>query len=334
MVHTADPCAVWDPVAELWRVYWSFFDAEAEAEGLPATGMMGATSPDGTALVPHGVLSLEQQGTFDENSVETCDVVVLEDDESPTGQRFLMFYSGSQLPQGGPSDDPEASGPYSIALATSTDGVRYEPLEAELSRDGVAGVLFGVSDALGGEEVDGNFITDPVIAIRGGTLHMWTLCIRQVPEPFGGICHHTSVDAIHWEHRGLVTGLDRAFPIQPTVFYNPATDLFEMYVVMDTPEEEARVHDLETNLTLRVVGYFHATSPDGDTWTQTSDERAFVEDLSRPWENRGLATGADAELKDGVVYFFYPSFTTMGGSILGNLHNWPLNLARALAADE
>ena len=110
------------------------------------------------------------------------------------------------------------------------------------------------------------------------------------------------------------------------MFFNPQDNLFEMYVVMDTPDEEARIHDLEVNLTLRVTGFYHATSPDGHTWTW-DPMQAFGEDTSLPWEDLGLATAADAELRDDEVFFFYPSLTTAGGSVLPPLANWPLNLA-------
>ncbi len=326
MFGALDPCAVWDPKAELWRVYFSFADDVAESQGLERAGIAGATSVDGTSFTMNPNLALAQQGTFDVGSVETCEVIVMEDEESSTGQRFLMFYSASNLY----TEDIEEIGEYVVALATSEDGVIFEPLEAELSRNRESGVLFGISEALGVEEVAGNFITDPTVTVKGDTLYMWTLCIQLNPEPFGGICHHTSQDGIQWEHLGFVSGLDRAFAIQPTVFYNPKTDLFEMYVVMDTNEEEARIHDIETNLTLRVTGFYHATSSDGLVWTY-DPVQAFSEDTSLPWEDGGLATAADAEYRDGEVFFFYPSFTTQGGSIFANLLNWPLNLAKRQA---
>ncbi len=325
MIGTSDPCAVWDPLAQTWRIFWTYSDYQAELDGLaPIAGIAGGSSADGIEFVGYAELALDQQGTFDELSVETCDVVVIDDPESATGPRFLLFYSGSRLPTDAQGEFDH--GPYAIALATSDDGVRFEPLEPALSRDGVAGVLFGISDVFGSEEVDGNFITDPVVVVRDDGFHMWTLCITQVPEPFGGICYHTSPDAISWTHHGLVEGLDRAFPIQPTVFFNPTTELFEMYVVMDTVEEEAQNHDLGANLTLRVTGFYHATSTDGLAWTWDADQ-AFAEDTSRAWENGGLATGADAELRDDVVWLFYPSFTTEG-QLYPPLLNWVLNLAQ------
>ncbi len=321
MLGAFDPCAVWDPQAQRWRAYFTFADEVAEQSGLPRAGIAGAVSEsaDGTSFSVLPELALAQLGTFDSESVETCDVVRVDDDESPTGQRFLMFYSGGR---------GEVDSNYVIALATSDDGVSFEPLEPALAREGEAGVLFGVSEAMGAPEVDGNFITDPVVAVRGDLFHMWTLCIQQVParDVGGGICHATSPDAISWTHHGRVEGLDRAFAIQPTVFFNPDLELFEMYVVMDTPREEAPIHDLNVNLTLRVTGFYHATSEDGTIWDY-DPVQAFSEDTSLPWEDLGLATAADAEYLDGEVFFFYPSLTTQGGSILGELANWPLNLA-------
>jgi hypothetical protein len=321
MLGAFDPCTVWDPQAQRWRAYFTFADDVAEQSNLPRAGIAAAVSdsPDGTSFSVLPELALTQLGTFDSESVETCDVVRVEDDESPTGQRFLMFYSGGR----GQTDSN-----YVIALATSEDGVSFEPLESELARDGEAGVLFGVSEAMGAPEVDGNFITDPVVAVREGLFHLWTLCIQQVPkrEIGGGICHATSPDAITWTHLGPVEGLDRAFAIQPTVFFNPELDLFEMYVVMDTPREEALIHNFNVNLALRVSGFYHATSADGMSW-EYDPVQAFSEDTSLPWEDLGLATAADAEYLDGEVFFFYPSLTTQGGSILGEIANWPLNLA-------
>ncbi|MEO0814499.1 MAG: hypothetical protein AAFY60_16690, partial [Myxococcota bacterium] len=297
-------------------------DLLSEEAGGIATGIVGATSADGVNFTINPVLSVEPLGTFDTSSVETCDVIIVGEGNERT---FYMFYSGAQAEN---STDPEAAAKYKIALATSTDGVRFTPISASESPVGQEGVLFGNPEVSGAPDVFGNFITDPVAVYRDGTFHLWTLCIDQIPEPFGGICYHTSSDALQWTHHGVVSGLNRAFAIQPTVYFNPTLERFEMYVVMDTPEEEAQIHDLGTNLTLRVTGFYHAVSSDGRQWTEVDPSRPqFGEDLGRLWENRGLATGADAELKDGVVYFFYPSFTTEGANYLGTLLNWPVNLA-------
>ena len=328
MFGILDPCAVWDEDAGLWRVYWSYSDVASEALGAISSGIVGATSSDGINYTMNDVLSIEPIGTFDTSTIETCDVVIVGEGADRV---FYMFYSGSQSEN---PADPEALSKYKIALARSQDGIRFTPISAEESPVGAEGVLFGTPEVTGGPDVFGNFITDPVVVVRDGTFHMWTLCIEQFPQTFGGVCYHTSNDALNWTQHGLVNGLQRAFPVQPTVYYNPVARRFEMYVVMDTPDEEREIHDLQTNLTLRVKGFFHAVSEDGMRWTEVDPTRhQFVEDLRRRWENRGLATGADAEIKEGVVYLFYPSFTTEGADFVGTLLGWPMNLAvrRAMA---
>lgn len=320
-----DPCSVWDPDAGVWRVYWSFADQEAEEAGEPATGMMGASAADGRAFVPYAELALEQQGTFDTSSVETCDIVRVPDPDNADQQLFYMFYSGSSVPA-----NEDASSIYRIALAISRDGVRFEPIPTERSRGGVAGVLFGTEEALGAPEIEGNFITDPTVVLVDGTFHMWTFCAVTIPEPNGGVCYHTSPDGYTWTHRGISTGFTRGAPIQPTVWYDPIDEEFEMLVILDTPEEEAPIHDFPTNLELRIVGYFHATSQDGLNWEADEERRVFEQDLSLMWEDGGLATGGDVTYRDGSLWFYYPSLTTQGGGYLGGtLLNWPLNLARA-----
>lgn len=318
---TADPCALWDERAQKWRVYWTFWDWYAEEHDQMAAGIFGATSADGKNFVPLDTLALEQQGTFDTGSVETCDVVMVDDPENSGSKLYYMYYSASIL------DDHDEPCFHQVGLAISRDGERFTPLSAERSKDGIPGLLFSVGDVLGGIDDTENFIADPTVVVVDGTFHMWTLCVELVPEPNGGICYHTSHDGISWSHHGVISGLNRACAIQPTVFRNPRKDRFEMYVVMDTPEEEAEIHDMATNLELRVSAFYHATSIDGLTWTESSSDPAFFEDTSYQSENRGLATGADAEYKDGVVYLYYPSFTTLGGSGFGTLLNWPLNLA-------
>ncbi|MEL6546545.1 MAG: hypothetical protein AAFQ82_18095, partial [Myxococcota bacterium] len=236
MFALGDPCAVWDSESQLWRVYWSYTDLLSEEAGGIATGIVGATSADGVNFTINPVLSVEPLGTFDTSSVETCDVIIVGEGNERT---FYMFYSGAQAEN---STDPEAAAKYKIALATSTDGVRFTPISASESPVGQEGVLFGNPKVSGAPDVFGNFITDPVAVYRDGTFHLWTLCIDQIPEPFGGICYHTSSDALQWTHHGVVSGLNRAFAIQPTVYFNPTLERFEMYVEMDTPEEEAQIH--------------------------------------------------------------------------------------------
>ncbi|MEL6760948.1 MAG: hypothetical protein AAFP04_11160 [Myxococcota bacterium] len=322
LLGVPDPCVVWDSQDQLWRVYWSFVDPEAEERGLLDSGIASASSSDGVDYSVSSQLALEPIGTFDATTVETCEVVEV---EAESGRRFFMYYSGSVSSD---EDDPEADSIYILGLATSDDGVRFTPVAPSRSPRGELGALFGISEAFGGMEEFGNFITDPTVVIVDGLFYMWTLCVQQVPEPNGGICHHRSRDGVEWEHLGLVSGLERGFPIQPTVYYNEGSEQFEMYVVMDTSEEEGPIHDFETNLELRVTGFYRATSQDGMSWTEIDvSSPQFGEDLSRAYEDRGLATGADVVAKDNAVYLFYPSFTTQGGSILGDLLNWPLNLA-------
>ncbi len=321
MVGTMDPCVLWDESESLWRAYWSFWDVHAEENGLPAAGIYGATSTDGIHFVPLEQLALDQLGSFDSDSTETCDVIKVPDgpgQNTPKGGVYYMYFSGN---------DDESDGHHKMGLALSLDGEHFAPISAVDSPKGIEGLLFSVDDLLEGEDLVGNFVTDPTVLLTDEGFSMWSLCVLQIPSPNGGICYSTSVDGIHWEHHGLVNGLERGFPIQPTVFYNPQEDRLDMYVVMDTLAEEGLRHDYDTNLDLRVKGFFHATSADGMNWTEVSQERIFEEDLSLTSEDRGLATGADAEVKDGIVYFFYPSFTTLGGSVFGSLLNWPLNLA-------
>ncbi|MEM6786467.1 MAG: hypothetical protein AAF715_03020 [Myxococcota bacterium] len=315
---TADPCAVWDPQIEKFRVFFTFADFTAEEQNLPPAGIFGGTWAPGEAFEPYETLALDQIGTFDTYSVETCDVVRIDDETSATGQRFFMYYGGAS------QEEPD----YTIALATSEDGRRFEPIPPNLSPRGALGELFKIDSVLpGAPDVPGNYPTDPTVVIRDDTWHMWTFCVQQFPDGGGGVCHSTSLDGINWQHFGPGSGLTRGAPIQPTVHFNPSLDAFEMYVVMDTPEEEAEIHDVTANLTLRVVGWFRAVSEDGMTWTP-DPERGFCEDLSRPWEDAGVATGADAAIANDTLYFFYPSFTTMGrGTFLPGLMNWPLNVA-------
>ena len=95
----------------------------------------------------------------------------------------------------------------------------------------------------------------------------------------------------------------------------------------DSVEDEQQIHTAG-NLGLRVKGWYLASSVDGLNWTsENDDKRVFVENLGLPWEDLGVATGADAEVKEGNLYFFYPSLTSKGGSLFGDIPNWPVNLA-------
>ena len=322
--NVADPCSFWDEEKKTWRVFWSLWDINNDLNGLPSTGIFGATSTDGVNFTQLPNLSLEQQGTFDSKTIETCDIVKAP--HPTTGLPvYFMYYSGSVE-----TVDEDLS-LYKIGLALSEDGEYFTPLSNSLSPGADPGLLFGVDEGLPGSiDTPGNAITDPTIVYTNNSFYMWTLCLRQVPSNnmAGGICFHTSNDGVNWTHHGLTQGLTSiAFPIQPTVYFNHLKNRFEMLFIADTPEEEQEIHDAGTNLELRVKGWYQAHSDDGLSWTLTSNQRVFSENTNLPWENGGFATGADAEVQGDNLFFYYPSFTTRGGSLLGNILNWPLNLA-------
>jgi len=318
---TADPCALWDPLTSKWRIFWSVWDVASEERGESATGILGAVSSDGENFVVNKKLSLSVNSSFESGSVETCDVVTTGDDS------YYMYYSASTDTIG----DPEKTF-HKIGLAISKDGVSFKQLSDKKSKDGIKGLLFSAADIFDVEDVPGNFVTDPTVVVRNDGYHMWTLCVVQVPESKanGGVCYHTSKDGIKWKHHGITKGLNfqNVMPIQPTVFYNKKMSRYDMYFVNDLPSEEKKIHNYSTNLGLRVKGFYHATSKNGFDWKIANDrKRVFSEDNKFFYENSGLATGADAVLKGDIIHFFYPSFTTFGGSIFNDLLNWPLNKA-------
>lgn len=322
VMHAADPCAFWDEDESLWRVFFSFWDLEAENTG-KLGGLWGATSSDGINFTPPSSLVLNQLGSFDSESTETCDIVKAPDPVHPQSEIYFLYFSGNSISN---HDTPY----HKIGLATSKDGLVFDPISPSSSPKNEEGLLFTGADVLGGPEVPGNYITDPTVLFINNKFYMWTLCIKQIPEAEanGGICYHESMDGINWVHHGLTSGLTTiAFPIQPSVYFNHKRNRFEMIVVADTPAEESEIHDVETNLTLRVKGWYQAHSSNGKDWTYTNTDRVFLEDTDILWENGGLATGGDVAVKNDHLYFYYPSFTSEGGSLLGNLLNWPLNLA-------
>ncbi|MEL6548263.1 MAG: hypothetical protein AAFQ82_26790, partial [Myxococcota bacterium] len=231
-----DPCAFYHDEEELWRVFWSANDVYAEEMGLNEIGMMGAVSSNGIEFTTLSFLPMTQVGNFDTGSMETCDVIKV---GTGADRLYYMFYSASALTPDEVTGEEFTT--WRVGLAISQDGFRFEALPASLSSAGTEGLLFDSTDILGKSMRKGNFVTDPVVSFARGKFHMWTLCVQQLPDARGGVCYHTSYDAINWHHHGVVKGLDRAFPIQPTVFFNPATKNFEMYVVMDTPQEEQAV---------------------------------------------------------------------------------------------
>ena len=319
----ADPCSFWDQEQSVWRIFWTFWDVEADLAGQGQPGIWGATSKDGLNFETLDELALNSLGTFDQESVETCDVIKAPDPNDPSQSIYFMYYSGN-------SDNGE--GLFKMGLALSRDGIHFDPISSSLSPKNQEGLLFTIQDSFAGagENTPGNFITDPTVVYRNGEFKMWSLCIQQFPaaDANGGICYHTSSDGINWTHLGIVNGLDGVgFPIQPTVYFNENSNEYEMLFVGDTPADEGEIHNPLTNLSLRVKGWYGARSTDGFNWQLKSEERLFIENTNLLWENSGVATGADATVKDGNLYFHYPSLTTEGGSVFADILNWPINLA-------
>lgn len=314
----ADPTVIWDAEAGVYKGWWS-----TTVEGLfgpDGPGLMGiryAESPDGTTWTVQRELAISAQigdpSAWDHTHSETPFVIKVP--SNPPQRRYLLYYSG-----GNTSDCTVGEAPcYEIGMAYSADGKKFTRLPAAESPYGEAGLVLRGEEALPG--VAGTalgIVADPTLVLDGDrTLHLWMSSYAEDADHSVlafGISHASSIDGIHWtpSPSNPLPTLRRPGDLQsgqqPSVLYNPATGLYEMWLTNDRQEDLDRIPATY----FQAFGYWHATSPDGITWTPEYGEEPDLRwDPSFAAERWGLLTGVHVLLHDGEYRMYYSGWSSV-----------------------
>jgi len=317
----ADPCAIFDAKSSKWHMYFS-----SKIESLNVQVIKHAVSDDAATWTVQDspALNLGATGAWDSKSVETCSILAIEKDGVV---KYYLYYSGTNTLLGDNKDI------YKMGLAISDDLNTFERISSAQSPKLTEGLVFDVLDSFkSNAAVVSGLVTDPKILYHGNQYLMWYYCAAKNKSGNfidGGICYATSVDGIVWIHKGTLTSLLNTqtagiLPQQPTVIFNEAKKIFEMWVVIhDSAYDKLGVPGLA------VGGYYHATSDNGINWIYPNDGKLdFNWDKTLESENNGLVTGPEVIMKDNFYYLFYPSFTSKGIPPSGYYpFTWGVNLA-------
>ncbi len=325
--NVADPSVLYDEDDRRWKMWF----ATTRQEGaLPRVLIKYAESADGVQwnVQPEPALDMPASPeAWDATQVEAPTVV--KNLAASASRRFQLWYSG------GNSRARRLATHYpwlQIGLAFSEDGRHFVRLSAEESSSGQAGLVWTAKNAFPGDSsiVDG-VLSDPEVLLHEGVYHLWCSAIGMDANGLvgtTGITHATSSDGIHWasSSQNPLPGLTGHAPgggTQPSVLWNPGQRRFEMWFTSDH-EKETRQMPAKGDAAL---GYWMATSSDGERWTQLSP-RDFLWDPQYGGEMYGLATGAEVVLVDSEYRIYYGAFGRIG--VLPNADPpmaWALNLA-------
>lgn len=309
-IAITDPDLRWDDASATWQLY--YHGPNAVDYQSPITPMIRhATSPDLAAWTideAPALVAADAADAWDHMTTETPSVAYNPD--APEARRYLMMYSGANAMFG------SAGFPaYAIGAAFSSDGKTFTRVAASDSPHGLEGQVLTAADAYFGMT---GVVADPEVVFVNGKYHLWFSSYACSGPCTGasayGIAHATSTDGIHWQvAEAPVRSLLKMAAVptsgggQPSVIYDAIHCRWEMWLRADA-DGEANAQPIVFN---NMVGVWHATSPDGVTW---SVDYAGARDLA--WnsttpddgEHLGLLTGADVAAKGASRYMVYSGF--------------------------
>ncbi len=319
-VSIADPSVMFDSSDGLWKAWYSATIFDTAIAGDPGRVVIKyADSSDGVHWTAQAAPVISSRGAstdWDYTQVETPSVVLNPDPRAPADHRFMLFYSGGNTVSDATAGRPARSGfpYYSIGLAWSADGKAF-------TRDapgvgGKPGLLLTGAAVLGG--IPGYFdglVADPEVVVRDGALMVWCSSYAEdgARDPLAfGVSHGRSTDGHTWTYptTNPLSSLYKAGALaggeQPAVLFDPLGNRFDMWFKNDTAAERLLIPtDFFT-----AYGFWHATSPDGITWTPHYSERDFAWEPARDYETYGLLTGCSVVRRDGIDHLFYSAWGT------------------------
>jgi predicted GH43/DUF377 family glycosyl hydrolase len=245
-----------------------------------------ATSIDGITWVKHKgpVMRPGDPGDWDSALVALGSVLW-------NGTAFLMWYGGS---------NPTTYENGAIGLATSTNGtswVKYPGNPVLTSTPG---------------GYDSDYIAGPYVINLNPTFEMWYTgrnVTGQTPGPFNNILLATSNDGISW--------IKRPYPVLTPSPISTDWDSGGVYspsVIYDGKNFGLWYSGLNQSALVPRIGF--ATSPDGATWTRSSNNPILVPGPPGSWDGAGVEQSSPVAA-NGNFFLYYDGGTSSAGGKIG-----------------
>lgn len=203
------------------------------------------------------------------------------------GTLFLMWYQGSS----------------SVAYPNGAIGLAISP-------DGISWTKYSGNPVLKPTEVDQKYIATPFVVRLNATYSMWYTA-KNATDPSGSeitrILYATSFDGIKWFK-------------WPTTVLSPSSEMnawdsgsvFSPSVIFDGSNFGMWYTGVNQSQTAQ-IGY--ATSPDGATWTKSSDSPILTTGVSGSWDSGGVMQ-ANVAVGNGFL-LYYDGFTNTTTGAIG-----------------
>ncbi len=248
-----------------------------------ATGIGYATSNDGLTWSKYStpVLLPGSAGSWDSSAVALGSVVW-------NGTRFLMWYSGTS---------PIAFPNGAFGLATSSDGITW--------------VKYRGNPVLAPSQIDLRYMAVPYVIRQNLTYNMWYTA-RSASDPLASpvtrILYATSFDGISWNK-------------WPAAVLNPSSNpsdwdsvsVYSPSVIFNSTVFGIWYSGLGQSLTNPKIGY--ANSPDGATWTKSSQNPILSPGPSGSWDSAGVENPDPVFLNGFMLY--YDGFASTTAAAIG-----------------
>lgn len=295
-----DPSVTFDEKTRKWKMWYTVAYRD---HGQERRAIRYAESVDGydwRGFPGFAFSPAADAGAWDGQRVERA--TVLENPQAHREERYMLFYAGAAT----------AKGPTSIGCAVSPDGRTFTRLPWSESRLHKAGLVMVAQDAFPGRAKVTGSLTDPAVEIYNDRVHLWfTSRATSNGRPLNGICHARSTDGTKWVAAtqnplaSLARKSNPGGPANPAVAVRPDARRLEMWYTDDRAAETQGVGGGKPEMTL---GYWHATSTDGDHWTtEYAQGRDFRWDRAAACEAGGPAAGPAVVAKGGQLRLYYPA---------------------------
>jgi predicted GH43/DUF377 family glycosyl hydrolase len=250
-----------------------------------STNIGYATSSDGISWVKHKapVLTPGNPGDWDGSLVALGSVLW-------NGTMFLMWYAGS---------NPTTYVSGAIGLAMSTNGTNWVKYSGNP-------VLTPTPTGY-----DSKYIAGPYVIRLTITYNMWYTgrnVTGQTPGPSNMILYATSYDGINWTKwpNPVLTPSSNPNAWDSSGVYSPS-------VIFDGKNFGLWYSGLNQSLVVPRIGF--ASSPDGATWTQSSNNPILVPGPPGSWDAAGVEQSSPLQVGGNYMLYYDGGTNSAGGKI-------------------